>query len=197
MTAAAEEVRIKTVRDPGSPTPAEKERHDMTHNPYRSWCPVCVEARGKEDPHYRNKGDKREGINVVGMDYLSFGQEADDDKITMIVIRDKEALTTFAHPCLTKGASDEWVVKEVQEDLALLGYPRIILKTDGEPSLVQVQAEVIRQSPKEVIPQNPPAYDPQSNGVIEHCVDEVMGQVRALKIALERRIKRSVKTEKQ
>ena len=46
------------------------------------------------------------------MDYKTFGQEEDDDKMTMIVIRDKETMMTFAHSCVAKGASDEWVVKE-------------------------------------------------------------------------------------
>ena len=51
-----EEVLIKVVKDPGLPTEAERERHNMTHNPFRSWCPICVEPRGKEDPHHRKKG---------------------------------------------------------------------------------------------------------------------------------------------
>ena len=140
MAAPREEIKIRTVRDPGCPTPEEKERHNATHSPYRSWCPVCVEAKGKEDPHHKDKGEKRdEGVNVVGMDYKTFGQEDDDDKLTMLVIRDRETMMTFSHPCIVKGASDEWIVKEAQEDLALLGYPRIILKTDGEPAIVQVQ----------------------------------------------------------
>ena len=37
-----EDPDICIVCDPGSPTKEEKEKHDMTHNPYRSWCPVCV-----------------------------------------------------------------------------------------------------------------------------------------------------------
>ena len=50
-----EEVLINVVKDPGLPTSQERERHNMTHNPYRSWSPVCVEARGKEDPHKKKK----------------------------------------------------------------------------------------------------------------------------------------------
>ncbi len=40
-----------------------------------------------------------------------------------------------------------------------------------------------------------PAYDPQSNGVAEKAVDEVMGQLRALKIGLESRPKAKVEAE--
>ena len=45
------------VKDPGAPTSEEKEAHNATHLPYRSWCPVCVKAKGKEDPQY-SKGEK-------------------------------------------------------------------------------------------------------------------------------------------
>ena len=82
-----EELKMKIVRNPGSPTAEEKERHDMTHNPYRSWCPVCVEAKGREDPHFRGKGEKREGVNVIGMDYKSFGQDDNQEKMTILIMR--------------------------------------------------------------------------------------------------------------
>ena len=37
--------------------------------------------------------------------------------------------------------------------------------------------------------EHPPAYDPQSNGAEEKAVQEVMEQLRALKIGLEQRLK--------
>ena len=37
--------------------------------------------------------------------------------------------------------------------------------------------------------QNPPAYDPRSNGAIEGAVDHVMGQTSAIKIGLAGRLK--------
>jgi hypothetical protein len=30
----------KVLRDPGAPTEAEVERHNVTHQPFRSWCPA-------------------------------------------------------------------------------------------------------------------------------------------------------------
>ena len=51
----------KVMTDPGQPTEKEIEEHRLDHTPYRSWCPVCVEAQGREDPHYR--GTKEDIIN--------------------------------------------------------------------------------------------------------------------------------------
>jgi hypothetical protein len=60
---------IKVAKDPGAPTPEEIAEHDPTHLPYRSWCPVCVEACGKEDAHYSKKGTEEDGRPVVALDY--------------------------------------------------------------------------------------------------------------------------------
>ena len=35
------------------PEPSNQQRfeHSLTHLPYKSWCQVCVGARGRSDPH--------------------------------------------------------------------------------------------------------------------------------------------------
>ena len=45
---APEAAPVITVRNPADPTP--RNPADPTHCPYRPWCPVCVEAMGREDP---------------------------------------------------------------------------------------------------------------------------------------------------
>ena len=34
------------VRDPDTPTAAEKAEHDLTHANFRSWCKACVQGKG-------------------------------------------------------------------------------------------------------------------------------------------------------
>ena len=116
-----EEAEIKVYKDPGCPTRDEIEKHYATHMPYRSWCPVCVQGKGKEQPHYRKK-EKREGDKpVIGVDYKSFGQSVrDDDKSTMIVVRDKDTVMTCSHVVGCKGAGDEKAVDMVVEDILSL-----------------------------------------------------------------------------
>ena len=38
----------------------EREEHERTHLPYRSWCEVCVKARARKRVHYKQKEDKKE-----------------------------------------------------------------------------------------------------------------------------------------
>ena len=70
-----------------------------------------------------------------------------------------------------------------------LGYTEVILKSDGEPSIVQVLELVKRRRPQRTILQNPPAYDPASNGIAEKAVQEIMEQTRAVKLGLESHVK--------
>jgi len=46
-----EESRVpKVKRSPGEPTNEEILLHEVTHTPYRSWCPCCVAGRGGQIP---------------------------------------------------------------------------------------------------------------------------------------------------
>jgi len=49
-----EESRVpKAKRAPDEPTNEEIRLHEVTHVPYRSWCPCCVAGRGRADPHLK------------------------------------------------------------------------------------------------------------------------------------------------
>ena len=47
----------KGLPSPGLPSNAEVEHHNLTHLPYRSWCPFCVAARRKNNAHFANRGE--------------------------------------------------------------------------------------------------------------------------------------------
>ncbi len=66
---------VRVAKALGSPTAEEKEAHDCTHMPYRAWCPVCVEARGKEDGHFKQGSGVGREKPLIGLDYKAFGQE--------------------------------------------------------------------------------------------------------------------------
>ena len=187
---------VRVARDPGAPTEREVEEHNATHLPHRSWCPVCVKARSKEDPHDKKNKKEQGGKPIVAMDYKSFGEDASGgDKLTMIVLKDEATGCVAAHVCSQKGASDQWAVDRICDDLDLFGHTEIVLKSDGEPAIMQVQNAVKSNRNHPTICQNPPAYDPQANGSAERAVQEVMNQVRAMKIGLQSRIGAQITTE--
>ena len=75
MEDASEEAEAPNVRRaPKGPTAREREEHEATHLPYRSWCQHCVRGRAPNRPHRgaRNEEEEREGQKVpkISMDYF-------------------------------------------------------------------------------------------------------------------------------
>ena len=45
----------EVLRDPGAPTPKEVEQHNVTHLPFRSWCPHCVSGKAQDRSHKKRE----------------------------------------------------------------------------------------------------------------------------------------------
>ena len=68
------EARVaKSKKSPKDPTKKEREEHELTHMPFRSWCEDCVKSRAR-NAHHRKKSapDPLEEVKVarVHMDYF-------------------------------------------------------------------------------------------------------------------------------
>ena len=189
---AADNERIpKSLRSPIRPPAAEVDRHNLTHLPYRPWCRVCVESKGKEDPHPRGRHDAEDksGLPLVSLDYQEMNEAC---QMRLLIGKDEATGMVIGHHAVCKGPKDSWLMRKVVADLREMGRPDIILKTDGEPAIVAVQDEIQTRRSGRTIPRNPAAYNPESNGPCEKAVQDVTAQVRLLKIALEYRIKAKI-----
>ena len=188
---APEELKVRRIPNPSDPTPAERERHNATHLPYRPWCKICVQAKAKEDPHYKRTDEElQNGIPEFAIDYASMSEAKDkSDRVRMLIGKDRWTKKFLCCKVECKGTEDENVVNNVAIAIENLGYTRIALVTDGEPAILQVQTAIQKKrAPMITVPRNPPAYDPQANGFVERAVGEVKGQIRALKLGLEARL---------
>ena len=146
------QVEMKPIRTPIAPSAIEFEVHCRTHIPFRDWCPICVAARGTEDPHRtRDAGYLRPGLPTVCLDY----KELRKGQLCWIVMRDQRTRFTVAHVVLFKGPKDKWVVERLTRDIANLGYSDIILKGDGEPALVKVMEAIKAKRRERTLLENP------------------------------------------
>ena len=61
--------------DPRMPTEEEISKHYFTgHIPYRNWCPVCVQAEGRQMGHFKDTREDRK-VPEYSWDYCFPGDE--------------------------------------------------------------------------------------------------------------------------
>ena len=175
-------------------TREEREAHEATHANFAAWCGPCVMARAHSDPHRTVHEPPQEGaMPVVSMDFCFPEQVEQSEQMPVLVHRCRRTRMTFAHSCQGKStrAADysAYIVGAVTKDIDSLGYKRIGLRTDQEPSMTALQDRVKRAREEETVLLKSKVRDSQGNGVVEKAVQDVEGMIRTLKIALELRIK--------
>ena len=65
VEAEEESQPVNSLPSPDMPTQSERDEHDLTHWPYRSWCKHCVEGRGIEMGHRLGDDHSNRGVAVV------------------------------------------------------------------------------------------------------------------------------------
>ncbi len=106
-----------------------------------------------------------------------------------MVMYDDRHKCVFAHAVPSKGAGDGWIIEQLYNDIEQLGYTKIIIKCDQEPSIMNIQSGIKDMRSHETILENTPVRSSQSNGAVEQAIGTVMGQVRVMKSCLESSIK--------
>ena len=180
--------RMRNIGDPRLPTRREVENHNITHVPYRNWCPHCVRGRGKDLDH-RKSADEERGMQEFSFDYCFMGDDG-EAKVTILVGRDRTAGMTMASVVPTKGTSGQFAVLKVLEFLKLCGAEeaQILIKTDQEPAIEALVRDVVRaRGARTTMVERSPVGSSGSNGVVERAVQSVEGQIRTLKVACEDR----------
>ena len=189
-----QQINVRTVGKPSSQR--ELDEHMITHIPYRSWCKHCISGRGQNDHHRRQLADREQDVPTVSVDYAFLGETGKEtDKLQpMIVMKDRRSGTIRAHLVEEKGVN-QYAIKRMGQDLALLGYKKIIMKSDNEPALVALKQAVKAERPEEIIMEESPVGESASNGEVENAIKLVEGMFRSIKSSLEERIGRKLPRE--
>ena len=77
------------------PSKEDVKEHMMNHAPFRSWCPVCVEASAKDAPHRSTGGDKHY-FPLFSSDYAFMETKDKHEKITLYIIREHKSGSIFS-----------------------------------------------------------------------------------------------------
>lgn len=132
----------RPTRQPIESIDMEVEEHSLTHCPYRSWCKICVEAQGKEDPHVSTH-ECSEGIPRFSMDYKEMGEYVENQKkkTTTLVMRERDSTMSAAFVVKAKGSVEQ--AKRILESIESFGHGKVSIKSDNEDAIKVLRDEVI------------------------------------------------------
>jgi hypothetical protein len=152
-----------------------------------------VAAKGKDLDHRRDVREAR-GLPEYSLDYCFPGNEF-GYHLTILVGRERVTGMTMAAVVPEKGSKGKFVADKVLEFITECGNLKgdIVIKTDQEPAIKYLAKDIVLERGNEpgcrTIIEESPVGSSGSNGVVERAVQSVEGQIRALKLALENRIK--------
>ena len=154
-----------------TPTLAQREEHERTHIPHRSWCRHCVAAPASNPAHRGRKFTKAveddKDVKQVSYDYCIMRDQWGMDSETILASKDGATRMVSAHVVPLKGAVLDWVTQQSARDLERLGhYGQVTLKSDQEATIVGVLREIadLRGS-RGTLLEHSSVADSQSNGV--------------------------------
>ena len=79
------EREAKAQHVPKVPTPEEIQRHNLTHEPYKDWCEICVKHRARQHAHPKSPHENA-GHSVISFDFCYCTKmPGEDDKQTVLV----------------------------------------------------------------------------------------------------------------
>ena len=211
LPATAEELAPRGMRAPTMPSVAARESHELTHCPARSWCEHCVRGQYKDTPHRSVQGVYADSTVVrVALDYCYLtetvhhketsneSKEVAKTSLTVLVMIETMCRSVWAYACSAKGGSEEWLVDQIVEDMDTIGLAeeRIIVKTDQEPSMTDMQKSIAKERAKHgTALENSRVGDSNSNGKVERAIQDFEGLARTLRSDLESKTASKIKLE--
>ena len=186
---------VKPLPQPKVPTQAQIDAHNLTHMPYRSWCPHCVAARRPNSHHRSSSSDSQRADPLLVADYCFVRDNNDSETITILVARLYPSRTMLATVVDAKGP-DPNAVARLAKFIKDSGYAKVIYRSDQERSIVALFEETFKASNREgtplfnatltqMVPEASAVGESQSNGKAENTVQKFEDLLRTYKSALE------------
>ena len=170
----------KMRRIPGTPTQGERDQHQVSHIPFRSWCGACIRGRGRMDQHrHLSHEDDQE---IVQIDYMyPLGLEG-RRAISAVDAKRGYGISSMVQ---LKGSSDAFAVRLVVEFLSEVGHDPVILQCDPEASITDFCRSVAAKHRGKVLLRVTPRASSVSNGAVERFHQSVQGVTATLTAAVE------------
>ena len=164
----------KGLKVPGEPSSSERKQHELTHLPFRDWCPHCVKAKGRHGPA-KKQIDRQP---VIQVDYCFSATNKDLPLQKILSAVDVISGLGMAVVVPSKGEID-YSVAELKKFIFECGRTFGVLQYDQESPLKALCQRVcselgglsLRAAPKE---------HSQSSGSVGQMQRTLYGQLRTL-----------------
>ena len=163
---------------PSTPSSAERELHELTHLPFRSWCEVCQRAKGLQGQH-KHLSQKKPSVIQLDHSFYKVPGSVQNLKILTFI----ETSTSMCGAVIVPDLSANQVgVKALKQFIMVNGFTHSVLQCDGHSGLMKLQDQVGKDL--SLPTQISPPYSHQSQGTVERFHKTLYGQVRAIKLGL-------------
>ena len=71
--------RPRMLTAPNPPSKQERLEHEISHLPYRTWCPHCVRGKAKCHYHKMREDEEDRNVPVVAFDYAFLTKTSEED----------------------------------------------------------------------------------------------------------------------
>ena len=177
--------RPKSLRSPSQPTPSQIEEHNLTHQPFRSWCPICQQTRGRPSQHCRRGGDHQ---SVIMCDYTFFtnphhplltpssGSRCENHITILSLI---ETTTGMSHAIMThrKGITKHQL-HQAKKWIIINGFSDAVIQCDAETSLIMTEKTASELGLQHRVS---PPYSHQSQVRVERFHRTLHEQIRTIR----------------
>ena len=160
--------RARGLRQPHQPTPQQIAEHNLTHLPYRNWCPICVQGKGRQDIY--KKQQSRQPVIQVDFAYIKSQQ----DPTTIPVLTTVDATTQLCMAVMVpdKPSMMDYMINNLQAFIFECGRTQGVLQSDNEDTLnAKVGSMTVRHAP---------SYSSSSQESVERLHQTLLGQVRGI-----------------
>ena len=171
---------------PREPSEFEKQKHNLTHIPFQSWCTSCVKGKAQAEPHKRTERIIEDSeLPVIQCDYLMLKDTAGTGGLKVLSMYVRTFGYGMSTVVETKGPTDMYATMWAVKMLNFLGLSDIILQCDPEPSLIKWAESVKSKRTERTVIRSSPRRSHQSNGGVENYQKQLQGQVRTMLAAMQ------------
>ena len=120
--------------------------NNATHVPFRDWCPICVESRGRSSPHRRVVVNKTaDTLPKFQTDYMFVRTVAESKTQPCITFVETRSGVVISFMCAPKGGYED-LTKEILRQFEAHGFLNpVIIQCDKEMSIIDVCRKVARE----------------------------------------------------